>query len=726
MGNNIRIGKDFNVQWAINKVVDGERLPYDLVGKELQLYIVNDNGRKEVAGWKVQGNVIQWTYLGKDQRRLGAYQLVLVENAGKEGMVTVDTCKAFNLVEHSCEENVDGGSDIVIKTVTLESEVALAPIVKEGDGESYDDTELREAIRDLHEENERLKEMIDEQDQFIEDLQNTKIEKENDDYYPKMAVGLADNLAGVDVVDSEINFRRSGGGAISDGVARIESIKGNSVVWNQKIDTTKYVSKTQNGVTFTKNADGSISVSTDANGATADTNINIIVQGAFKDHYLFMDGCPNGGSTSSYYIHDLWSGRNDIGSGILWKSSENTADIRIVVKLGTIIATPIVFRPRFCDVTQAFQHNTPTTIAEFYARIPMGVDMNAYNEGEVIHMDVQSIESQGVNAWDEEWELGAISTANGADKNDITTQIRSKFIPIKGGAAYYAASAGVTWGFFYDKDKKPISQNVTSTTAGIASEISGITFITPTNARYMRFYLLASYGTTYNHDICINLSDASINGKYFPYIKRVEDLSIIRKYFPDGMKSAGSAHDEIRYNKTTQKWEKVVRIGEVDMADLTLYYNASNEGFFYGPLNGAAKHSSWVVEGNLLSASYTITNGNAIVSSGVTPTDKTLAIAPNGNLYIVNKAYTDAASFKAAMQGVILYYELAEPIVTELDEADQFKDLDYQVWNCGTEKAIAEGKSAPLAADITYGFNAIGKIKELESLVAALRAKVGI
>jgi hypothetical protein len=206
----------------------------------------------------------------------------------------------------------------------------------------------------------------------------------------------------------------------------------------------------------------------------------------------------------------------------------------------------------------------------------------------------------------------------------------------------------------------------------------------------------------------------------------VEDLAVIRKYFPDGMKSAGSAHDEIRYNKASGKWEKVVRIGEVDMADLTLYYNAGNEGYFYGPLNGAAKHLSWAKEGNLLSAPYTTTNGNAIVQSGVTPTDKTLAIAPNGNIYVVNKTYTDVASFKAAMQGVILYYELAEPIVTELDEADQFKDLDYQVWNAGTEKAIAKGKSAPLAADITYGFNAIGKIKELESLVAALRAKVGI
>ena len=98
----------------------------------------------------------------------------------------------------------------------------------------------------------------------------------------------------------------------------------------------------------------------------------------------------------------------------------------------------------------------------------------------------------------------------------------------------------------------------------------------------------------------------------------------------------------------------------------------------------------------------------------------------NSRIFLYNEKYTDAASFKAAMQGVILYYEAAEWEWVELDEADQFKDLDYQVWNAGTEKAIAEGKSAPLAADITYGFNAIGKIKELESLVAALRAKVGI
>jgi hypothetical protein len=249
------------------------------------------------------------------------------------------------------------------------------------------------------------------------------------------------------------------------------------------------------------------------------------------------------------------------------------------------------------------------------------------------------------------------------------------------------------------------------------------------DAHFLEIGLQDVYGTTYNHDICINLSDPSINGKYFPYIKRVEDLSIIRKYFPEGMKSAGTAHDEIRYNKASGKWEKVVRIGEVDMGSLAWEYLTANQHFFISESEviriGMAYNPSVSMPSNVISRMH-----NAAPTYNLDALDKVMSgpfkTSYSGRFRIKDTSYTDAASFKAAMAGVILYYELAEPIVTELDEADQFKDLDYQVWNAGTEKAIAEGKSAPLAADITYGFNAIGKIKELESLVVALRAKVGI
>ena len=128
MERSIRIGKDFNVRWSIHKVVDGERQPYELAGKELVLRYRTPYGRKEATEWKTEGNTIVWTFRGKEQKALGSYELVLTEKGGKDGMVTVDTCRAFKLVAHSCEETEGSGSDIVIEDVVLESEVAFAAL----------------------------------------------------------------------------------------------------------------------------------------------------------------------------------------------------------------------------------------------------------------------------------------------------------------------------------------------------------------------------------------------------------------------------------------------------------------------------------------------------------------------------------------------------------------------------------------------------------------------
>lgn len=498
-----------------------------------------------------------------------------------------------------------------------------------------------------------LKERIEEQDQFIEDLQNTKIEKESDDYYPKMAVGLADNLAGVDVVDSEINFRRSGGGAISDGVARIESIKGNSVVWNQVFNPefSAYVAQ------YVKVEYDNLTIE-----VIKEPSENFV---SIYDHYM-------GIASHKYFVaFDVVSGsytegetRMEIFNYVLQPNVPRIVSLSEGKKIGVVLRAVgcigMRFRVRTIDLTHMFGiGNEPTTIEEFYARTPMGVDLNAYNEGEVIHMDVQSIESQGVNAWDGVLASGRINTSNGEVNTAYRLEAHSpNFIRIIGGASYYARVDNIPntnyyvylYAYFYDENLAYIGTNK-------IESVRNATFSTPTNAKYMRFHLYSTISTGIPLDykgLCINISDTAINGKYFPYIKRVEDLAVIRKYFPNGMKSAPTSHDAIRYNKESNKWEKVEAIG-------TRAYQ----------------------EGDADNATY----------------------------------LTD---------GKVTCYPLAEPIVTELDEADQFKDLDYKVWNAGTEKAISEGKSAPLAADITYGFNAIGKIKELESLVAALRAKVGI
>lgn len=114
----IRIGNDIVVLWAIRAEQDGEKVPYDLTGRKLSLYVSN-----QIESWKVQdfetnGSALRWMFCGKDQKHVGTYTLTLVENEGEEEMHTVDMCNAFRLVPRTCQ-NEEEEND-VIELVTLE------------------------------------------------------------------------------------------------------------------------------------------------------------------------------------------------------------------------------------------------------------------------------------------------------------------------------------------------------------------------------------------------------------------------------------------------------------------------------------------------------------------------------------------------------------------------------------------------------------------------------
>lgn len=119
----IRKGNDITIHWAIYTKSGSQRIPYALDGKDLTLILGSPYMRKEVKGFSVKGNIITWTYFGKDQKSAGKFSLVLIENEGKEGMHTVDKCNAFRIVNHSCE--CGGSDDSDVKTVTLEFESTI-------------------------------------------------------------------------------------------------------------------------------------------------------------------------------------------------------------------------------------------------------------------------------------------------------------------------------------------------------------------------------------------------------------------------------------------------------------------------------------------------------------------------------------------------------------------------------------------------------------------------
>ena len=353
---------------------------------------------------------------------------------------------------------------------------------------------------------------------------------------------------------------------------------------------------------------------------------------------------------------------------------------------------------KITDVTQMFgSGNEPATVDEFYACIPEGVDINAYNPGEIISMNANAIETNGLNQWDEEW---AISENRICSKN---------LISVLPNTDYYVKGSFANGIFWYDENKQKIS-TIYPTNAIVKS---------PATARYMKFYLGASYGTTYKNDICINLSHTGVrNGEYEPYWKSVKDLSVIKKYFPNGMRSAGSAYDEIVFDESKQKWVAIQRIGEVDLGTYTWFrQETSSECYsFYCSVTGFASQESTVLS-NLTCLKYTASTWHNAYYANV---DKIIA---NTERYIriVDNTYTDADTFKADLNGVKLYYELAEPIVTEIDE---IVDFSYKVGDFGIEMILTDSSSTAFRGDIVYGFNAVDRIRDNSRNIEKLKKRL--
>jgi hypothetical protein len=157
---------------------------------------------------------------------------------------------------------------------------------------------------------------------------------------------------------------------------------------------------------------------------------------------------------------------------------------------------------------------------------------------------MEGIETVGFNQWDEEWESGYVDSSTGANVSNAS-RIRSKnYIPTFPSTTYCNSSSYTLCVIAFDAGKNCLGE--------IGNINGGATFTTPANCRYVRFWRTA---TTYNNDICINLSDPSRNGTYEPYWSFQRAIPAAT-YFPDGLRSAGTVYDELRADAA------VTRVGE--------------------------------------------------------------------------------------------------------------------------------------------------------------------
>lgn len=526
-----------------------------------------------------------------------------------------------------------------------------------------------------------------------------------DGYYPQMRVGLSDNLGSPDLATDEApyTFRPTAGiENVSNGLANLRSVKGNTVVWNQ-LHENKDSLTTNIGITFTNNGDGTLIINGNYTG-TVSTTVSLSKYNfpTIKNHkYLYINSfaknIPTNLSESGIYVFRL---PYNIDDGIIINESEGIDRAILITINAQTTYTNMIIAPQIFDLTLMFgAGNEPTSVEEFRAMFPNSY--YEYNPGELVNVNVTGIKSVGFNAWDEEWEVGSINTDGQNEAS--TTRIRSKnYIPVIPGEKYritYIRTQRICW---YNENYEFVKAE---------TYLNGNRVLTaPNGAHYARFIL---NGTDYSDKCCFNLSHSGYrDGEYEPY--KTDTLHLDTSvYFPDGMKKAGSAYDELTYHKA------IKRIGSVDLGTLYWYTRTDDkDGFIYTFDINDALLVAPNVKSNLLCQKYSTTSYDTLYHSANKVIDKIIAINNGGYIEIKDTVLKGMTSVQVrqALSGVILYYELAEPVETETNFTE---DWFYNVDDFGTEQWLQTGSvKIPVPHTTLYTRNLRDDIRTLSETYA--------
>ena len=363
------------------------------------------------------------------------------------------------------------------------------------------------------------------------------------------------------------------------------------------------------------------------------------------------------------------SGIITVGINLVYSSADLvTIGDTLSVKNFRLFDLTAMFGSQIADYIYNLETATPGAgVALFRSIFPK--PYYAYNAGSLESVCVSEHKTTGFNQWDEEWEVGGINENTGATTSD-SDRIRSKnFQKCIGGATYYVKTPYAIKVLFYDANKNYLTWTYSNNE----------TKVFPTNAYFFKIATYSNYGTTYNHDICINFSkDGSRNGEYEPYVahsyaldssidlRGLLKLDSNNKFYADGDIYKGDGTVERRYG--------IVDLGTLDwVSGYSGVYSISLTDIKLAP------NVSSVV--NAVSTKYVVTSYNDCV-------DKCLCAWSGGSCVLVkdsNITSSDIVSGKIAkLNGVYLIYELTTPTTEQAASYTSAQFVD--AW--GTEQYI--------------------------------------
>lgn len=186
---------------------------------------------------------------------------------------------------------------------------------------------------------------------------------------------------------------------------------------------------------------------------------------------------------------------------------------------------------------------------------------------------------------------------------------------------------------------------------------------------------------------------------YAPYHSNVYPIPETIRALPGYGWSAGTARNYVDYENKRY----VQCVSSVDLGTLT-WTAGESVSFKTHHLAGQKLTKSYSIAPNFICPKYsTKTQNESWGKTSITGISATSNV--NGYIYVNDTSYTDATAFKQAMQGVILYYELANPIITDISDLiddDFLRNIEVEAGGSITFKGGNDNYRIPVPNEEEY------------------------
>ena len=381
------------------------------------------------------------------------------------------------------------------------------------------------------------------------------------------------------------------------------------------------------------------------------------------------------------------------------KIAENTAEIGRVKQTDKELTRRV---NALYDMGQGITHQFETDSETAYQKtIPTGAKLMSVKsvgghseviDGEIVSAGVTEVVEQGRNLFDVE-KCAALGLYYGFE---IDTN-KTLQIALKGGKT---CPTNVSFGIAYIRGNTMANWLVTS--QGVVETKTDSSKMTDSTQIMVVCYpgnkeTMQSIADAFDIMLVDGIYKSDTMPAYAPFHRNEYPIPEAIKALPGYGWSAGTAKNYVDYeNKRYVQCVNSVDLGTLNWTSTLSTIDNSISIFISDDLNMNNRGNSG------LCSQYDFVTSS--IDTIIVKKDKFFYYNPL-NIAFINKSYTDAAAFKQAMSGVMLYYELATPIVTDISTLipdDFLRNIEVEAGGSVTFKNSNDNYHIPVPSEEEY------------------------